>query len=211
MTENAVTDATVATEHTVAPLTTEHTVSSSMAPPYVNREPLHSRVAWWRTRAWCKSGECQHLVRVLLTLGTQPSCQTQLTRVLAATVPPFLKLGSEEAFFAALQDPGLPLERAISDDDLRAAVLNFLVDWPNPQRLATYSELCADPHVSAMSTQRLPNGVSLSKWIEKRMHPEMELREVIHPHSLQFYGTTIHMTRLGLRTVVALYKAKRAG
>ena len=183
MTENAVTDATVATEHTVAPLTTEHTVSSSMAPPHVNREPLHSRVAWWQTRAWCKSAECQHLVRVLLALGTRPSCQTQSTQVLAATLPPFLKFGSEEAFFAALQDPELPLERAVSDDDLRAAVLNFLVDWASakmgvvgphlsqlaavlvhPQRLATYSELSADPHVSAMSTQRhrtvcsFPNG-----------------------------------------------------
>ena len=205
MTENSVTGATAATEHTVAPPATDQTVSSSMPPPHVNREPLHSRVAWWRTRAWHKSGECQHLVRVLLTLRTQPSCQTQLTKVLAATLPPFLKISSEEAFFAALRDPGLPLERAISDDDLRAAVLNFLVDWPNPQRLPTYSELCADPHVSAMSTQRLPNGVSLSTWIEKRMHPEMELREVIHTHT-----QSIHMTRLGLRSVVALHMT-RAG
>ena len=103
---------------------------------------------------------------------------------------------SQEAFFGVLESPDV----AITDNDLRESVVDFLAMWPK-QHLATFSDLSADAQVLAVSAQLLPDHVTFYNWVERRMHRDIELRE-------EGDGITIHLTRQGRDIVVAHYKAR---
>ena len=140
------------------------------------RTDLDSIMASWRARAWRSSPECQYLVCVILAQKARgPSCQSaeRVIQVLAASVPTFLMPSLQEAFFARLEDHTL----ATYDNDLHESVWTFLAFWREAV-LATVADMRADPCVLATAARLLPEQVSLSEWLERRMHEFIELRVV---------------------------------
>ena len=176
------------------------------------RTDLDSIMASWRARAWRSSPECQYLVCVILARKARGlSCQSaeRVIQVLAASVPPFLMPSLQEAFFATLQDHSL----ATYDNDLRESVWTFLVKWPATDVLATVADIRADPCVLATAARLLPEQVSLSEWLERRMHEEIELRAVTRGRRRRHDcdERIVHLTREGLRIVVEKYTAMHHG
>ena len=80
----------------------------------------------------------------------------------------------EEAFFDVLDNPDDIDETAvaITEYDLRKAVMNFLAKW-SAQVLATYEDLIKDTYVHQVTARCLPESVSLYAWIAKRMSTEV--------------------------------------
>ena len=80
----------------------------------------------------------------------------------------------EEAFFDVLDNPDDIDETAvaITEYDLRKAVMNFLAKWRAPS-MATYQDLIKDTYVHQVTARCLPESVSLYAWIAKRMSTEV--------------------------------------
>ena len=118
-------------------------------------------IALWQACFWRRSGECRHVIHVLLSRRAKTQQQEcQLAGILAQHLPPFITPNTAEAFFTMLE-----LGRDISDHNLCRAVLDFYNDRPR----CTYNELLHDSTVAREIHACLPKGVPLWQWMTKRL------------------------------------------
>ena len=137
------------------------------------KSQLLEAIARCQARIWTCSVECKNLIHVMLACSNSAR---SLSPTVALQLRQFLDVskGPEEAFFDVLDNPDDIDETAvaITEYDLRKAVMNFLAKW-SAQVLATYEDLIKDTYVHQVTARCLPESVSLYAWIAKRMSTEV--------------------------------------
>ena len=137
------------------------------------KSQLLEAIARCQARIWTCSVECKNLIHVMLACSNSAR---SLSPTVALQLRQFLDVskGPEEAFFDVLENPDDIDETAvaITEYDLRKAVMNFLAKWRAPS-MATYQDLIKDTYVHQVTARCLPESVSLYAWIAKRMSTEV--------------------------------------
>ena len=125
---------------------------------------VRDAIAKWQAKEWRNSNVCHRVIQVMLSLRCHR--KLPLAGILAQHLPPLFTPNTEDAFFTMLH------QRELTDATLCSSIVRFLATWPG-ERLATYAELLANSPVKNEMNVCLPKGVSMWRWITRRMTGQM--------------------------------------
>ena len=119
-------------------------------------------IATWQGLFWRNSKDCEHVIQVLLSLGTKAMHQhSQLQGILVQNLPSFFTPNQEDAFFPLLE------QQTITDVNLRNSIIDFCASW-KAEHSPSYRELLNDSAVAREANVLLPKDVPMWRWMRTR-------------------------------------------